>query len=263
MVTDTAAVLAALLAGLAAALAVSSPAQQVRRTLKPGAADAAPARLGVARWLAARPDAAPLRVRVLLAVVATFALAMVAHLVGGVAGALGWLLVPLLGPLTVIGLGLLESAPVRRRREVLVMEMPQALELLSACLAAGMPLRQATSAVASAFDGGPVAEDLARVLALVELGAPDAEAWRILRADPQWGPAVVDLARSVESGTMMVDALMHHARMARERRRSAVVIRAKAVGVRSVLPLMTCFLPSFLLVGVVPTVASAVLNALR
>ena len=34
-----------------------------------------------------------------------------------------------------------------------------------------------------------------------------------------------------------------------------------AVGVRSVLPLMTCFLPAFLLLGVVPTVASAVLHA--
>jgi hypothetical protein len=31
--------------------------------------------------------------------------------------------------------------------------------------------------------------------------------------------------------------------------------------VRSVLPLMTCFLPAFLLLGVLPTVVSAVLHA--
>jgi hypothetical protein len=31
--------------------------------------------------------------------------------------------------------------------------------------------------------------------------------------------------------------------------------------VRSVLPLMTCFIPAFLLLGVVPTVVSAVVQA--
>jgi hypothetical protein len=32
--------------------------------------------------------------------------------------------------------------------------------------------------------------------------------------------------------------------------------------VRSVLPLMTCFIPSFMLLGIVPAVVSAVFNAL-
>ena len=32
--------------------------------------------------------------------------------------------------------------------------------------------------------------------------------------------------------------------------------------VRSVVPLMMCFIPSFLLLGIVPAVVSAVLNAL-
>jgi len=97
---------------------------------------------------------------------------------------------------------------------------------------------------------------------MVELGVGDAEAWLTLRHHPLWGPAAVDLARSVESGTMMVEVLVHHARDARARRRAAMEIAAKAVGVRSVLPLMTCFLPAFVLVGVIPTVASAVLHAL-
>jgi hypothetical protein len=33
------------------------------------------------------------------------------------------------------------------------------------------------------------------------------------------------------------------------------------VGVRSVLPLMICFLPAFLLLGVLPSVVSAILKA--
>jgi len=35
-------------------------------------------------------------------------------------------------------------------------------------------------------------------------------------------------------------------------------VRARRVGVRSVLPLMTCFLPSFLLLGVVPIIGGVV-----
>jgi hypothetical protein len=124
-----------------------------------------------------------------------------------------------------------------------------------------MPLRTATVAVAEAFDG-PVAEDLGQVLVVVDLGVADADAWRSLTGHPQWGPAAVDLARSVESGTLLVEVLRHHARQARNQRRASLEVVAKSVGVRSVLPLMTCFLPAFMLLGIVPTVASAVGNAL-
>lgn len=61
---------------------------------------------------------------------------------------------------------------------------------------------------------------------------------------------------------MLLDALNHHARAARQRRQAAWQVAARAVGVRSVLPLMTCFLPAFLLLGVVPSVVSAIANAL-
>ena len=49
----------------------------------------------------------------------------------------------------------------------------------------------------------------------------------------------------------------------REERHGQVEEAARRVGVRSVLPLMVCFIPAFLLLGIVPTVASAVLNALH
>jgi pilus assembly protein TadC len=173
----------------------------------------------------------------------------------------GWVLAPALALVGVLILGRLEPAATRRRQRQLVLQLPQGLELLSACLAAGMPLRQATRAVAASFEG-PVGDDLGQILRLVNLGVSDADAWRSLRHHPQWGAAAIDLARSVESGTMMVDVLVHHARAARELRRAALEVRAKSVGVRSVLPLMTCFLPAFMLLGVVPTVASAVISAL-
>jgi pilus assembly protein TadC len=99
------------------------------------------------------------------------------------------------------------------------------------------------------------------VLSLMELGVADVDAWRALDDHPQLGLAAADLARSVESGTSMVEGLRHHAAAAREARRGALQVRARAVGVRSVLPMMTCFIPSFMLLGIVPAIVSAVFNA--
>ena len=171
---------------------------------------------------------------------------------------LGWPVVTVVGAVL---LGWLEPLSARRRREQLISDTPQALELIAIGLAAGMPVRVAGRVVADAYDSA-VGEELRRVLALVDLGMSDAEAWRTLADHPQLGPAAQDLARSVESGTMVIEALRRHAAAAREARRTSLVIRARSVGVRSVLPLMTCFIPSFLLLGVVPTVVSALAAAL-
>jgi pilus assembly protein TadC len=97
---------------------------------------------------------------------------------------------------------------------------------------------------------------------MVDLGLSEPDAWRTLRGHPELGRAANDLARSAHSGTMLVEALNHHAQLARQRRHAAVQVAARAVGVRSVLPMMTCFLPAFLLLGVVPSVVSAIANAL-
>jgi pilus assembly protein TadC len=213
-----------------------------------------------ARLLRGSQDAAPLWQRIAVSGAGAVALGLATRGLGGVFETLGWAAMPVLTITGVTVLGQLEPARARRRRMRLVLEVPQALELLSACLAAGMPLRQGTAAVVRCYEG-PVADDLGQVLSLIALGITDAEAWLSLKDHPQLGPAALDLARSVESGTMMVDVLVHHARDARSLRRASLEMVAKTVGVRSVLPLMTCFLPAFLLIGVVPTVASALAHA--
>ncbi len=172
-----------------------------------------------------------------------------------------WLAGSVIAVLGAVGLGWLTPRSAARRRQQLILQAPQALELMGSCLDAGMPVRQACRAIVDAFDG-PIADDLGRVVALVELGASDAAAWRSLHDHPQLGPAADDLARSVESGTMLVEGLRRHAADARQARQGALQVRARAVGVRTVLPLMVCFIPSFLLLGVVPTVVSAVSHAL-
>ena len=118
------------------------------------------------------------------------------------------------------------------------------------------------SAPSSRRPTGPLSDDLRQVLRLTELGHDDASAWRTLAGHEQLGAAASDLARSVDSGTLLVESLSAHAELARAERRGLVESAARQVGVRSVLPLMLCFIPAFLLLGVVPTVVSAVMNAL-
>ena len=248
-------------AGLAVFLMLRHPAGELRRMRLRRSRLA----LVTAPWwrlLQGRADAPPLVRRVLLSIACALALGFAGARINGSLGGLVWFGVPMIAATGVLlVLGWVEPRSARRRRERLTMEAPQALELMAAGLSAGLPARAACSAVVRTFDG-PVAEDLGQVLALLELGAGEVPAWRVLHDHPQLGFAAADLARSVESGTSMVEGLRHHAVAAREARRSGLQVRARSVGVRSVLPLMMCFIPSFMLLGIVPAVVSAVFNAL-
>ena len=249
--------LSAGLAGLAVFFALRHPAGQLRR-MRRSASRFAVMTGPLVRLLGGRPDAPSLARRTALSTACGMAVGLVAA--RGLGFGSSWLVVPAVAMTGVLALGWLEPLSARRRRQRLIMEGPQALELLAACLAAGLPARTACSAVVQSFDG-PVADDLGQVVSLMELGVADVDAWRVLDDHPQLGLAAADLARSVESGTSMVEGLQHHAAAAREARRGALQVRARAVGVRSVLPMMTCFIPSFMLLGIVPAIVSAVFNA--
>lgn len=191
--------------------------------------------------------------------------ARVAMTVGGLAGAVVLGLVPGAGwsaPLLVgagagvayVASGRIVSPATLRRRRRLAADLPGALELMASCLAAGLPVRGAAAAVAGAY-GGPLADDVGGVLAQIAIGDSEGHAWLRLADDPVWSLVARDLARSVQSGATLVDLLHRHAERARKERHGVIVEAARTVGVRSVLPLMACYLPAFLLVGIVPVVA--------
>jgi pilus assembly protein TadC len=254
------ALLCAGFAGLAVFLILRHPAGQLRR-MRPRKSRLVAAVAPLVRLVRGRADAPPLVHRVVLSMACVLALGLAGAGIDGWLGGLVWFAMPVVAATGVLGLGWVEPRSTRHRRQQLIMEVPQALELMAACLGAGLPARTACAAVVQTFDG-PVADDLGHVLAQLELGVGDVVAWRALHDHPQLGLAAADLARSVESGTSMVEGLRHHAAAAREARRSELQVQARAVGVRGVLPLMTCFIPSFMLLGIVPAVVSAVFNAL-
>jgi pilus assembly protein TadC len=213
----------------------------------------------VPRWLGGRDDAAPLVRRLGYGAALGVALGSVLRGLGpsvavviAAGAALG----------AAVALGRLEPRSVRADRRRRIAGAPQALDLLASCLAAGLPVRAALRAVTDVVDG-PLGDDLSQVLRLTELGHDDVSAWRTLAGHAQLGPAALDLARSVETGSLLVESLLVHAEVAREERCGQVEAAARRVGVRSVMPLMVCFIPAFLLIGIVPTVASAVMRALH
>ncbi len=211
------------------------------------------------RWLRGRADAASFVRRLGGGWMLGLAVTAVLWRAGPVPAVAGGLVVTLAGA---VALGWLEPAATRVARHRRIADTPQALDLLASCLAAGLPVRSALRAVVEVIDG-PLADDLGQVLRLTDLGRDDVSAWRSLAQHEQLGAAALDLARSVETGALLVESLLVHAEVAREERHGQVEEAARRVGVRSVLPLMVCFIPAFLLLGIVPTVASAVLNALH
>lgn len=158
-------------------------------------------------------------------------------------------------PAAMVLLGWLEGAPERQRQRQLVAQQPGCLDLLGAALEAGVPLRAAVGQVAK-LAPEPSAGLLRGVLGHLEIGRSDAQAWTTLRGHPVWGPAARDLARCADTGAALSEVLEVHASEARARRRALRESAARTVGVQSVLPLVCCFLPAFVLVGVVPIIAA-------
>jgi pilus assembly protein TadC len=148
----------------------------------------------------------------------------------------------------------LEPAAVRRRKAQLAADLPVAIELLGACLRGGTSWSTAVEAVASAIEG-PLGAELSEVAALVRLGADPADAWLTLAADPVLAPLARTIARASESGAALAPALVRLAQDQRRAARAAALARARSAGVRAVAPLGLCFLPAFVLLGIVPAIA--------
>jgi hypothetical protein len=70
------------------------------------------------------------------------------------------------------------------------------------------------------------------------------------------------MARAVETGASVSDALRRLAEDLQAVSRSEAEARARTVGVRAAAPLGLCLLPAFVLVGVVPLVAGTVASLL-
>ncbi len=132
-------------------------------------------------------------------------------------------------------------------------ELPLLVDLLAAVMAAGANVPDAVAVVAAALDSSPARRVAAAGTAL-SLGAAPETAWATLSADPALRPLARALTRAAVSGAPTSDLLAEVAADLRARHRLSATRAARVAGVRAVAPLGLCFLPAFVLLGVVPTV---------
>lgn len=130
-----------------------------------------------------------------------------------------------------------------------------ALDVLSACLFAGMTVPAAAAATA---DSAPPALGalLRRASDRLALGADPDSAWEVRPADDECCAALARLARrSASSGSALAGGAADLAEQSRQEAGHVAEAAAERAGVLIAGPLGLCFLPAFVCLGVVPVVA--------
>jgi pilus assembly protein TadC len=156
----------------------------------------------------------------------------------------------------------LEPAAVRARREAEAADLPLAADLLAAVLRGGAPVDHAAAAVGEALSG-PLGGRLVLVARVLRLGGTPAEAWAHLAPVPGADRLIRAAVRSAEHGGAMAGALTRLAADLRADRRVAVEAAAGRRGVLLALPLGLCFLPAFILAGLVPVIVAVLGDVLQ
>lgn len=143
----------------------------------------------------------------------------------------------------------------RVRQHELQRQAPGFAELLAASVSSGVPVDVAIKVIAE-HTSGALGELLQRCVKQLDMGADQSTAWLELGQVAATAPIARALIASAQSGTPLALLLDDCAADLRIAHRQRATLAANAVVVKSVGPLGLCFLPAFVLLGVVPVVAS-------
>jgi len=179
---------------------------------------------------------------------------------------LGWIaLGGVLGVVGGLGLGVVggrwllsqaDGTEIKQKKQM-IRDFPVVLGLLASIVESGAPVRFAAASLCEVVEG-PAAQQLRGVVASCDVGFTDAEAWRTLVPDQVWGEVSRDMARCVDTGAATAAVLAAAAERASKSAAADSLAQARSVGVSSTLPLICCFLPAFLLLGVVPIIGGLI-----
>jgi len=148
-----------------------------------------------------------------------------------------------------------------RRRRSPDPALPLVLDLAAAVLRGGRPLPDALELSAPAARPDTAAT-LVRVSRLLRLGADPEQAWAEVPAGEAIAPLAPVAVRSAASGAKLASAFERLAVQLRAERCAAAAAGAERAGVFALAPLAACFLPSFVCLGVVPTVVGVAATVL-
>lgn len=134
-------------------------------------------------------------------------------------------------------------------------DLPLAADLLAVALRGGAPVDRATAAVGEALPG-PLGERFTHIGRLLSLGAEPATAWQQLAQVPGGERVARAVVRSADHGGALAGTLRRIADDLRADRVAVAEAAARRAAVLVVLPLGLCFLPAFMLAGLVPVVVA-------
>jgi tight adherence protein C len=145
-----------------------------------------------------------------------------------------------------------------KRQALIVSALPDALDMLTVCVEAGLGFDGALAQVARNTKG-PLAEEFARTLQEMQIGRSRAQALRGMVARttvPELRSFVGALVQAGELGIPVARVLREQSSEMRVRRRQRAEERAQKVPVKIMFPLVACLFPALLVIIIGPGVIS-------
>lgn len=141
-----------------------------------------------------------------------------------------------------------------KRQQSIPRALPDALDMLTICVEAGLGFDAALAQVARNTKG-PLAGEFARVLQEMQIGKSRTEALRSMAGRttvPELRAFVAALVQSTELGIPIANVLREQAKELRIRRRQRAEERAQKVPVKITIPLILCLFPALLVLIIGP-----------
>ncbi len=141
-----------------------------------------------------------------------------------------------------------------RRQDQIPRSLPDALDMLTICVEAGLGFDAALAQVAR-HTPGPLAREFARVLQEMQIGKSRSEAMRAMAERttvPELRTFVSAMIQSAELGIPVAHVLREQAKEMRIRRRQRAEGQAQKIPVKITFPLILCLFPALLVIVVGP-----------
>ena len=176
----------------------------------------------------------------------------VALFIGDVGGVIAGALIAALGPLLIARL---EPRDDVARRAEFENALPTIAMTLAVCAQAGLSLPRALQVCCELTDGSVRAE-LERTVRAVGTGYHEQALRDLGQRIPAWHCVTYPLARALTTGAPIAALLTDISAEQIEAHHERVMVTARRLGVRATVPVALLLLPAFVLLGVVPLVAS-------
>lgn len=179
---------------------------------------------------------------------------------GGDAAAYVWLPLPMAALFGLLVPFLMLKRAARKRQQVIWRSMPNALDLLTTCVEAGLSLDFGIQRVAEKYPG-PLSDEFHRVLREMGLGKPRREALHEMTERiqlPDVTTFINSLIQAEQLGTSIGDVLRIQAKQMRMRRRQRAEQIAHQAPVKMAFPMVLFLMPSLFLITIGPVALSLI-----